>query len=88
MAEGESVYRDLLAVMAQGPAAAPVQACIERWRQHIGYFWTPTDDQCLTLATMYRDDPAFRKTYDAMHPDLATFMADAVKAYVEVRSKK
>jgi DNA-binding transcriptional MerR regulator len=84
-AEGEAVYRDLLAAMPQGPAAPAVQACIERWRRHIQYFWTPNDEQCLSLATTYRDDPAFRKTYDAIHPELAAFMTEAVRVYVEAR---
>jgi DNA-binding transcriptional MerR regulator len=84
-AEGEAVYRDLLAVMSHGPSAPAVQACIERWRRHIEYFWTPNDEQCLALATGYRDDPAFRKTYDAIHPELAPFMVEAVKAYIESR---
>jgi MerR family transcriptional regulator, thiopeptide resistance regulator len=84
-AEGEAVYRDLLAVMSEGPAAPAVQACIERWRRHLEYFWTPNDEQCLALATGYRDDPAFRKTYDAIHPDLAAFMVEAVKLHVEAR---
>jgi DNA-binding transcriptional MerR regulator len=84
-AEGNAIYRDLLVAMPLGPSAAPVQACIERWRRHIGYFWTPNDEQCLGLATGYRDDPAFRKTYDAIHPGLAPFMAEAVTVYVEAR---
>jgi DNA-binding transcriptional MerR regulator len=84
-AEGEAVYRDLLAAMPQGPAAPAVQACIARWRKHLEYFWTPNDEQCLALATGYRDDPAFRKTYDAIHPDLAIFMRDAVEIYVNAR---
>lgn len=84
-AEGEAIYRDLLAVMPQGPASPVVQACIERWRRHIEHFWTPNDGQCLALATGYRDDPAFRKTYDAIHPELAPFMVEAVKAYVDAR---
>jgi MerR family transcriptional regulator, thiopeptide resistance regulator len=86
--EGEAIYRDLIAAMPQGKAAPAVQACIERWRQHLGYFWTPNDDQCLALATGYRDDPAFRKTYDAIHPELASFMRDAVEVYVAARRKK
>jgi DNA-binding transcriptional MerR regulator len=87
-AEGEAVYRDLLAAMPDGPAAPAVQACVERWRRHIGYFWTPNDQQCLALATGYRDDPAFRKTYDAIHPELAAFMVEAVRIYIEGRRSK
>jgi MerR family transcriptional regulator, thiopeptide resistance regulator len=85
-AEGEAVYRDLIAAMPQGPAAPAVQACIERWRRHLEYFWAPNDEQCLALATGYRDDPAFRKTYDAIHPELAAFMVEAVKCYLDART--
>jgi DNA-binding transcriptional MerR regulator len=84
-AEGESLYRDLIAAMPQGPAAPAVQSAIERWRRHLDYFWTPNDEQCLALATGYRDDPAFRRTYDALHPDLAAFMVEAVKVHVTAR---
>jgi MerR family transcriptional regulator, thiopeptide resistance regulator len=86
--EGEALYRDLIVAMPLGPDAPPVQACIARWRKHLGYFWTPNDEQCLGLATMYRDDPAFRKTYDAMHPDLAAFMCEAVAVYVTARRSR
>ena len=87
-AEGEAVYRDLIAAMPQGAAAPAVQSCIARWHRHVGYFWTPNDGQCLGLAKLYRDDPAFRKTYDAMHPDLAAFMVEAVKLHVAGSKKK
>ena len=87
-ADGEAVYRDLLAAMPQGPGAAAVQACIERWRRHIEYFWTPNDEQCVALATGYRDDPAFRQTYDAIHPQLAAFMVEAVKVHVANRRSR
>lgn len=80
--EGESLYRDLIAAMPQGPAAPAVQSAIQRWRRHMSYFWTPNDEQCLGLARLYRDDPAFRKTYDAMHPDLAAFMVEAVQVHL------
>jgi DNA-binding transcriptional MerR regulator len=84
-AEGKSLYRDLLAALPDGPAVPAVQAAITRWRRHLEYFWTPSDEQCLALATGYRDDPAFRRTYDAIHPDLAAFMVEAVKVHVAAR---
>ena len=86
-AEGEAVYRDLVAAMPQGPASPAVQACIARWRKHLEHFWAPNDEQCLALATGYRDDPAFRKNYDAIHPQLAVFMREAVELYVNARKK-
>jgi DNA-binding transcriptional MerR regulator len=87
-AEGEAVYRDLVAAMPLGAASAAVQACIARWRKHLEYFWVPNDEQCLALATGYRDDPAFRKNFDAIHPDLASFMRDAVEIYINSRRRE
>jgi hypothetical protein len=50
------------------------------------YFWTPSLEQLLALASGYAEDPRFRANFDKMHPQLAEFMRDAVKIYVE--SKK
>jgi DNA-binding transcriptional MerR regulator len=80
--EGNAVYRDLAAAMPLGASSPPVQAAIERWRAHIGCFWTPNDEQCVGLSQLYRDDAAFRANYDAIHPELANFMVEAVKVHV------
>jgi MerR family transcriptional regulator, thiopeptide resistance regulator len=84
-AEGESIYREFVAAIPRGPESVEAQALVPRWRKHIEYFWTPTDEQCAALAAGYRDDPRFRKTFDAIHPQLAEFMAKAVQIYVERR---
>lgn len=80
--EGNAVYRDLLAAVPKGAASAEVQACIERWRRHMDYFWTPSLEQLLGLADLYNDDPRFRANYDKIDPRLAPFMREAVKIYV------
>ena len=81
--EGNAVYRDLLAVMPKGAASPEVQACIERWRRHMDYFWTPSLEQLNGLADLYNDDPRFRANYDKIDPRLAPFMREAVKIYVK-----
>jgi len=87
MAEGKAIYTDLIASMPKGAASKDVQAIIERWRKHMEYFWTPKLDQLLDLANGYTDDPRFKANFDKMHPQLAEFMREAVKVYVE-NSKK
>ncbi|MCU0486631.1 MAG: MerR family transcriptional regulator [Anaerolineales bacterium] len=81
--EGNAVYRDLLAAMPKGAGSPEVQACIERWRQHMDYFWTPNLEQLLGLANLYNDDPRFRANYDKVDPRLAPFMLEAVSIYVK-----
>ena len=87
LAEGKAVYMDMVAAMSKGPASAEVQAIVERWRKHMDYFWTPNLDQLLGLAEGYSDDPRFKANFDKMHPNLAEFMREAVKVYVENHGK-
>jgi len=85
--EGKQVYLDMIAVMPKGAASPEAQAIVERWRKHMDYFWTPDLDQLNALATGYVEDPRFKANFDKMHPQLAEFMRDAVKIYVENRKK-
>jgi MerR family transcriptional regulator, thiopeptide resistance regulator len=83
MAEGKQVYLDMIAIMPKGANSLEAQAIVERWRKHMDYFWTPELEQLSALATGYVDDPQFRANFDKMHPQLAEFMRDAVRVYVE-----
>lgn len=87
LAEGSQVYVDLLAAMPNGADSPEVQAVVEHWRRHMDYFWTPSLEQLLGLAEMYNTDPRFKANYDAMHPQLAEFMLEAVRCYVTARRK-
>ena len=87
LAEGKAVYMDMVAAMPKGAASAEVQAIVERWRKHMDYFWTPSLDQLPSLADGYSSDPRFKANFDKMHPNLAEFMREAVKVYVEKHSK-
>ena len=85
LAEGNAIYADMIAVMPEGAESPEAQAIVERWRKHMDYFWTPNLDQLLALANGYNDDPRFKANFDKMHPQLAEFMREAVKVYVEKR---
>jgi MerR family transcriptional regulator, thiopeptide resistance regulator len=87
MAEGKTVYVDMIAAMPKGANSPEVQEIVERWRKHMDYFWTPKLEQLLELANGYNDDPRFKANFDKMHPQLAEFMREAVKVYV-ANSKK
>jgi DNA-binding transcriptional MerR regulator len=87
MAEGKTIYMDMIAAMPKGADSREVQAIVERWRKHMDYFWTPNLDQLLGLANGYNEDPRFKANFDKMHPNLAEFMREAVKVYVANRKK-
>lgn len=81
--EGNAVYQGFVDTMSKGAASPEAQACVQRWREHMNYFWTPNKDQLLGLTDLYNDDPRFRKNFDKIHPNLAEFVRDAVSFYVQ-----
>jgi DNA-binding transcriptional MerR regulator len=80
--EGNAVYRDFLASIPKGAFSPEAQACVERWRRHMDYFWTPNLDQLLGLADLYNEDPRFKANFDRIDPNLAGFVREAIKFYV------
>jgi len=87
LVESKAIYSDMIATMPNGANSPDVQAIVERWRRHMDYFWTPNLDQLLALASGYSEDPRFKANFDKMHPQLAEFMREAVKVYVENQKK-
>jgi MerR family transcriptional regulator, thiopeptide resistance regulator len=83
LAEGKQIYLEMIAAMPRGADSAEAQALVGRWRAHMDYFWTPSPEQLLGIADGYVEDPRFKKNFDAMHPNLAAFMREAVRVYVE-----
>ena len=81
--ESKQIYLDMVAAMPKGAGSPEAQACVERWRKNMDYFWTPRLDQLVPLASHYGDDPRFKENFDQIHPDLADIMLEAVKIYVE-----
>ncbi|HBG75050.1 MAG: MerR family transcriptional regulator [Chloroflexi bacterium GWB2_49_20] len=85
--EGNKVYTDILAKMHLGAESDEVQACVERWRRHMDYFWTPSLKQLVGLAEGYNNHPGFKANFDKIDPRLAGFMLQAVNVYVEKNDK-
>jgi DNA-binding transcriptional MerR regulator len=83
--EGNAVYEGFLRSMPKGAASPEAQACVEAWRKHMDYFWTPNDGQLLGLADGYNSDPRFKANFDKIHPGLAGFVREAVKVYLKNR---
>ena len=86
--EGNTIYTDLFNAMPDGFSSDKVQKIIQRWRDHLNYFWTPELDQLLGLADLYNEDPRFKSNFDKLSPDLSEFMRNAVRVYVEKETGK
>ena len=83
MAEGNAIYNDLADLVGQEPAAAEVQHVIERWHQHLRYFYEPSVARLRGLAQLYVDSPDFARKFQELHPDLPAFMQEAINIYCD-----
>lgn len=81
--EANALYRDLLLAIPKGAASPEAQACVERWRRFIEYFWVPNDEQLVGLANLYNEDPRFKANFDKVDIRLAGFLREAINIYVE-----
>ena len=86
--EGRTLHADLAAAMPKGAGSPEVQQIVQRWRDHLEYFWRPADEQLLGLADLYNEDPRFRRNYEEIAPGLAGFMREAVRVFVKKRQSK
>ena len=62
--------------------SSDVQSIIRRHFKWIKNFWTPTRQTYAGLAAGYLE-PDFQKVFDAYHPQLAKFLAEAMKIFAE-----
>ena len=81
--EGREIYQDFVKAMPHGADSPQAQACVLHWREHMHNFWTPDKQQLVGLTDLYNDDPRFKQNFDKIHPNLATFVREAVKIYVQ-----
>ncbi|MEP7294198.1 MAG: TipAS antibiotic-recognition domain-containing protein [Chloroflexota bacterium] len=84
-AEGNANYAAVVKAMEAGrtPHDAEVQALVERWQQHIHYFYTPTPEILRGLGESYKDDPEFRAFFEKFHPELPEYLSAAITVYVD-----
>ena len=83
MAEGNQIYSDMIEQLGTEPDSEAVQAIVARWHQHIRHFYEPSFATLRGLGQGYAHDPAFRATFEAMHPDLPNFLQTAINVYCD-----
>jgi DNA-binding transcriptional MerR regulator len=83
--EGGQIYNDVVdAIEAEkSPQSAEVQAIMQRWHQHLRYFYEPTLDILRGLGQGYNSHPDFIANFQKMHPDLPAYLSEAIEQYVD-----
>lgn len=83
--EGNAIYSEIAKAMQEGLSAnnEKVQRLLDRWEQHLHYFYEPTLDILRGLGQTYANHPGFRENIGKLHPDLPDFLNDAIEYYVD-----
>ena len=84
--EGNQIYGDMVEQLGTKPDSETVQIIVARWHQHIRHFYEPSFATLRGLGQGYASDPAFRATFEAMHPDLPDFLHEAITIYCDNNS--
>ena len=82
--EFQGICQELVQLLEQNaqPDSAEVQGMIRRHYQWLKRFWTPTRESCAGHSQLILDSD-LRKAYEAYHPQLADFLARAMKLFAE-----
>jgi DNA-binding transcriptional MerR regulator len=83
--EGNRIYSEIVDAIEAGlpPDSDVVQAVLVRWHNHIRYFYEPTLDILRGLGDLYNDNPDFAANFRKVHPELASYMREAIVQYVD-----
>lgn len=83
--EGGQIYSDLVAALEAGisPQSMEVQAILQRWHEHLRYFYEPTLDILRGLGEGYNADAEFNGFFSKMHPELPSYLQAGITQYVD-----
>jgi len=84
-AEGNQIYVDLAEAMEAGKGAnhSDVHAILDRWQNHIRYFYEPDLDVLRGLGQLYNTDVRFMENFQNIHPDLPAYLEQVIDYYVD-----
>ncbi|MFZ6029149.1 MAG: MerR family transcriptional regulator [Chloroflexota bacterium] len=82
-ARASQIHHTILDNMDKGYDSPEVQQAVAAWYQHLGSFYEPNLEILRGLGQAYAEDPRFRASYEAMHPDMPDFMRQAIEFYCD-----
>jgi MerR family transcriptional regulator, thiopeptide resistance regulator len=82
-AEIDAIHASFLTLIGRGVTPESAEAQLETARHYrwVSRSWRPDADAYAALGALYIDHTEFRAMYDALHPRLAPFLADAMAVY-------
>ena len=85
MDEGNQIYRDFVKAIEANKAhnSQEVTEILERWHQHLRYFYEPNLELLRGLGMTYNSNPDFIANFQKMHEALPAFLEQAIDHYVD-----
>lgn len=83
MQQGRQIYLALAEAIPSGVQSAQTQALLARWHEHLRAFYEPSFEVLAGLGYTYEHDPEFNAFFAAIHPELPSFISQAVAVYVD-----
>jgi MerR family transcriptional regulator, thiopeptide resistance regulator len=85
MEEGSLIYQDIVKALEAeiDPHSDVVQAMLDRWQNHLRYFYEPNLDVLRGLGELYNTEPGFIETFQKMHVRLPEYLQTAIAHYVD-----
>ncbi len=85
MEEGGAIYTDLVRAMEAGNLAGSVEVgdILQRWHNHLRYFYEPTLEVLRGLGDLYNTHPDFIAFFQQLHPDLPPYLQETIARYVD-----
>jgi len=80
-----TIFKELIHCLDKGldPASDEVQRIIKKHHTFTEQIHAATQEVYKALAQLYQEHPAYRKQLDPFHPELAVFMAEAMKVFAD-----
>lgn len=83
--EGNQIYSEIVDAIEAGLAhtSDTMQALLQRWHQHLRYFYEPPLEVLRGLGDLYTSHPDFIANFAKIHPRLGEFMQAGINVYVD-----
>ena len=80
-----AIFRELVQCIEKGldPASDEVQRIIKKHHTFTEQLQNATQEAYIAMAQLYQEHPEFRKQLDPFHPQLAEFMAQAMRKFAD-----
>ena len=88
LVECNEIFEEIARNMQRGENSEEIRNVLIRWHKFIQKFFEPSIEALKGLGIAYSKNPDFRKTFEAIDPNLPDFLPKAIDCYVNELEEK